>query len=183
MKYTINTDNFRNFDTAEINKLSPRAYFVPYSSMEKLCEQTVLTERYNSDMVTVLNGEWDFKYYDKDMLIPKEFYTDRIQFNKVTVPSTWQRTGYREPCYLNTRYEFNPKLYPEMPEEVPMGIYRKVINIENPEKVYILTFMGVISSLDLYINGEFVGYSEGAHNSAEFNISKWCCCHSCRFSS
>ncbi len=173
MKYTINTDNFRNFDVAEINKLSPRTYFIPYSDMDKLCEQTVLTERYNSDMVTVLNGEWDFKYYDKDMLIPKEFYTDRVQFDKVTVPSTWQRTGYREPCYLNTRYEFDAKLYPGIPEDVPMGVYRKMINIENPEKVYILTFMGVISSLDLYINGEFVGYSEGAHNSAEFNISKY----------
>ena len=44
---------------------------------------------------------------------------------------------------------------------------------ENPDKVYILTFMGVISSLDLYINGDFVGYSEGAHNSAEFNISDY----------
>ncbi len=173
MKYIINTDNFRNFDVAEINKLSPRAYFIPYSSMEKLCEQDVLTERYNSDMVTVLNGEWEFKYYEKDMLIPKEFYTERVQFDKVTVPSTWQRTGYREPCYLNTRYEFNAKLYPGIPEEVPMGIYKKVINIENLEKVYILTFMGVISSLDLYINGEFVGYSEGAHNSAEFNVSKY----------
>ncbi len=173
MKYTINTTNFRDFNVAEINKLSPRAYFIPYSSKEKLCEQNVLTERYNSDMVTVLNGEWDFKYYEKDMLIPKELYTDRVQFDTVTVPSTWQRTGYREPCYLNTRYEFNPKLYPEMPEEVPMGIYRKLINIENLDKVYILTFMGVISSLDLYVNGEFVGYSEGAHNSAEFNISKY----------
>ncbi len=173
MKYTINTTNFRDFNVAEINKLSPRAYFIPYSSREKLCEQDVLTERYNSDMVTVLNGEWDFKYYEKDMLIPKELHTDRVQFDKVTVPSTWQRTGYREPCYLNTRYEFNPKLYPEMPEEVPMGIYRKLINIESLDKVYILTFMGVISSLDLYINGEFVGYSEGAHNSAEFNISKY----------
>ncbi len=173
MKYLINTDNFRNFDVAEINKLSPRAYFIPYSQKEKLCQQDVLTERYNSDMVTVLNSEWEFKYYEKDMLIPKEFYTDRIQFDKITVPSTWQRTGYREPCYLNTRYEFNAKLYPGIPEEVPMGIYRKVINIDNPEKVYILTFMGVISSLDLYVNGEFVGYSEGAHNSAEFDISKY----------
>ncbi len=173
MKYAINTSNFRDFNVAEINKLSPRAYFIPYASKEKLCEQSVLTERYNSSMVTILNGEWDFKYYDKDMLIPKEFYTDRIQFDKVIVPSTWQRTGYCEPCYLNTRYEFNPKLYPEMPEEVPMGIYRKVISIENLDKVYILTFMGVISSLDLYINGEFVGYSEGAHNSAEFDITKY----------
>lgn len=173
MKYIINTNNFRDFDTAEINKLSPRSYFVPYASKEKLCEQDVLTERYNSSMVTILNGEWDFKYYDKDMLIPKEFYTERVQFDKVTVPSTWQRTGYREPCYLNTRYEFNAKLYPGIPEEVPMGIYRKFINIDDLNKVYILTFMGVISSLDLYINGEFVGYSEGAHNSAEFNISKY----------
>lgn len=173
MKYIIDRANFRQFDVAEINKLSPRAYFVPYSSKEELDKQNVLTERYNSDMVKVLNGEWDFKYYEKDMLIPNEFYSDRIQFDKVNVPSTWQRTGYREPCYLNTCYEFDAKLYPEMPQDVPMGIYRKFINIDNLDKVYILTFMGVISSLDLYVNGDFVGYSEGAHNSAEFNITKY----------
>ncbi len=173
MKYIINRANFRQFDISEIGKLSPRAYFIPYSSKEKLLEQDVLTERYNSSMVRVLNGEWDFKYYEKDMLIPNEFYTDRVQFDKVQVPSTWQRTGYREPCYLNTRYEFNPKLYPEMPQDVPMGVYRKFINIDSLNKVYIITFMGVISSLDLYVNGDFVGYSEGAHNSAEFDITKY----------
>ena len=173
MKYIINRGNFRQFDIAEINKLSPRAYFIPYASKEKLLAQDVLTERYNSSMVTLLNGEWDFKYYEKDMLIPNEFYTDRVKFDKVQVPSTWQRTGYREPCYLNTRYEFDPKLYPEMPQDVPMGIYRKLINIDNIDKVHIITFLGVISSLDLYVNGKFVGYSEGAHNSAEFDISKY----------
>ena len=173
MKYIINRANFRQFDIAEINKLPPRAYFIPYATKETLTEQTVLTERYNSPMVHILNGEWDFKYYEKDMLIPNEFYTDRVQFDKVTVPSTWQRTGYREPCYLNTRYEFDPKLYPEMPKDVPMGVYRKTVNITDLNKVYILTFLGVISSLDLYVNGEFVGYSEGAHNSAEFDITKY----------
>lgn len=173
MKYIINRENFRQFDIAEIGKLSPRAYFIPYPSKDLLGVQNVLTERYNSPMVRVLNGEWDFKYYEKDMLIPNEFYTDRIQFDKVTVPSTWQRTGYREPCYLNTRYEFDPKLYPEMPQDVPMGIYRRFINIENLDKKYIITFLGVISSLDLYVNGLFVGYSEGAHNSAEFDITPY----------
>ena len=173
MKYIINRANFRQFDIAEINKLPPRAYFIPYETKKALTEQTVLTERYNSTMVRVLNGEWDFKYYEKDMLIPNEFYTDRVQFDKVTVPCSWQRTGYREPCYLNTRYEFDPKLYPEMPQDVPMGIYRKFIDIKDLDKTYIITFMGVISSLDLYVNGEFVGYSEGAHNSAEFDITKY----------
>lgn len=173
MKYLINRENFRLFDIKEINKLAPRAYFIPYSSKEQLSGQTVLTERYNSPLVKVLSGEWDFKYYEKDMLIPNEFYSERVQFDKVRVPSTWQRTGYREPCYINVRYEFDPTLYPEMPQDVPMGIYRKFVNIEDTEKVHIITFLGVISSLDLYVNGSFVGYSEGAHNSAEFDISKY----------
>ena len=56
MKYIINRANFRQFDIAEIGKLSPRAYFIPYSSKENLQKQDVLTERYNSDMVRVLNG-------------------------------------------------------------------------------------------------------------------------------
>lgn len=173
MKYLINRENFRQFDIKESNKLAGRAYFIPYPSKKLLCEQSPLTERYNSPLVTLLNGEWDFKYYDKDMLIPNEFYSERVQFDKVKVPSTWQRTGYREPCYINVRYEFDPTLYPELPQDVPMGIYRKFVNIENTDKVHIITFLGVMSSLDLYVNGKFVGYSEGAHNSAEFNISKY----------
>lgn len=173
MNYLINRENFRKFEISELHKLPPRAYFIPYSSKDLLESQTVLTERYNSDKVLVLSGEWDFKYYDKDMLIPNSFYTDRVQFDKVTVPSTWQRTGYREPCYLNTRYEFDPTLYPEMPQDVPMGIYRKIIDIDDVSKTRIITFLGVMSSLDLYINGKFVGYSEGSHNSAEFDITDY----------
>ena len=171
MNYLINRENFRKTEISEIGKLPPRAYFIPYSSKSALDAQSVLTERYNSDKVRILSGEWDFKYYDKDMLIPNSFYTERVQFDKVQVPSTWQRTGYREPCYLNTRYEFDPTLYPEMPQDVPMGIYRKVINIDDTNKIRIITFLGVMSSLDLYVNGQFVGYSEGSHNSAEFDIT------------
>lgn len=171
MNYLINRENFRKFEISEIGKLPPRAYFIPYSSKKVLSDQSVLTERYNSDKVHILSGEWDFKYYEKDMLIPNSFYTDRVQFDKVRVPSTWQRTGYREPCYLNTRYEFEPTLYPEIPQDVPIGIYRKTINIENTDKVRIITFLGVMSSLDLYVNGKFAGYSEGSHNSAEFDIT------------
>lgn len=173
MNYLINRENFRQKEISEIGKLSPRAYFIPYSSKEALDAQSVLTERYNSDKVRILSGEWDFKYYEKDMLIPNSFYTERIQFDKVNVPSTWQRTGYREPCYLNTRYEFDPTLYPEIPQDVPMGVYRKFIDIDDTDKVRIITFLGVMSSLDLYVNGKFVGYSEGSHNSAEFDITDY----------
>ena len=33
-----------------------------------------------------------------------------------------------------------------------------------------LTFLGAASCLQLYVNGRYVGYSEGSHNTAEFDI-------------
>lgn len=172
MEYSIINDNYRNFNVYEINKLRARAYTLPYSSAEKLKKTNCLTERYQSDCVTVLSGEWDFKYYDKISILPNVFDTDRVQFDKISVPSTWQRTGYQPPVYLNTRYEF--KLYPpELPQDFAVGVYRKLFTIDDDKKTYIISFLGVVSCLDLFVNGEFVGYSEGAHNTAEFDLTKY----------
>ncbi len=170
MEYSIINENYRDFDVFEINKLKPRAYAIPFGSLKKLKATDCLTERYKSDKVRVLSGEWDFKYYEKQSIVPVHFHTDRVQFKKVNVPSTWQRTGYEEPCYLNSRYEFK-LMPPELPEDVPVGVYRKFFDIDNLNKNYVISFLGVVSCLDLYLNGEFVGYSEGAHNSAEFDIT------------
>ena len=38
-------------------------------------------------------------------------------------------------------------------------------------KNFVISFMGVASCLDLYVNGQFIGYSEGAHNTAEFDLT------------
>ncbi|MGN1443011.1 MAG: glycoside hydrolase family 2 TIM barrel-domain containing protein, partial [Acutalibacteraceae bacterium] len=35
----------------------------------------------------------------------------------------------------------------------------------------IITFLGVGASLDLYLNGSYVGYGEGSHNSREFDLT------------
>ena len=172
MHYTLNKTNYSDFSIMESGKIPGRAYSIPYHNIDALKKTDCLTERYKSDMVTVLSGEWDFKYYDTQSVLPVDFNTDHIQFDKVNVPSTWQRTGYREPVYLNSRYEFH-LFPPELPKEVAVGAYRKKINVDDASKTHIISFLGVISSLDLYINGSFVGYSECAHNSAEFDISKF----------
>lgn len=172
MQYILNRDNYRNFDAMQINKLDGRAYFIPYRKKAALLATDCLTERYKSDMVEVLSGEWDFKYYDKTALLPTNFDTSCVKFDKIQVPSTWQRTGYQPPVYLNSRYEFH-LLPPHLPEEMSVGVYRKTFAVKNPSKKYILSFLGVTPCLDLYINGKVVGYSEGAHNTAEFDISKY----------
>ncbi len=172
MLYDINFTNHYNFDYHEINKIKPRAYFIPYSDRNALSRTDCLTERYNSDMVRLLSGEWDFRYFEKTAFLPKKLDTDQIVFDKVTVPFDWQRKGYGEPAYINVPYEFDC-CPPDLPDEMPVGVYRKIIDIAELNKNYILCFLGVAGALDLYVNGEFVGYSEGAHNSAEFDLNKY----------
>ena len=170
MKYQIKKLEANNFDVFEIGKLKPRSYFIPYSDRALLERQSVLSERYSSDMVTVLSDDsWGFKYYEKLSRLPARIDTDTLGFDTVTVPSTWQRTGYESPVYLNTRYPF-PMTLPSVPEEMSAGLYFKNFTIEEDTAHSVITFLGVCSSLTLYVNGVYVGYSEGSHNMAEFNL-------------
>lgn len=166
MKYQIKKLRINDFGVYEENKLAGRSYFIPYSDKEKLLSQSTLTERYSSDTVTVLSGEWKFRYFEKISRLPAVIDTDTMSFDDIAVPSTWQRTGYENPCYLNTRYEF-PMTLPSVPEEMSAGVYYKRFTVKNAVHP-IITFLGVCSSLTLYVNGKYVGYSEGSHNSAEF---------------
>lgn len=181
MKYILDKTNHSNFKTIEVGRSAPRAYAVPHSKKADAVKADYKTERYNSDMVTVLSGEWEFKYYKKKSKLPATLDTSRVKFDTVTVPSTWQRTGYEEPVYLNCPYGFDPKALgvpqeegvkpPVLPEDFSCGIYRKMLTVDNKNKNYILTFLGVSPCIDLYINGIFVGYGEGSHNSYEFDVT------------
>lgn len=169
MIYKIQKLNVNNFAVFEENKLSPRSYFIPYKNRKRLEKTDTVNRRYKSDMVKVLSGKWDFCYFSKLSELPCELDTDAMSFDVISVPSTWQRTGYEPPKYINIRYEHKMTL-PYVPEEMSVGVYRKKFTL-SPESVNpIITFLGVCSSLTLYVNGRYVGYSEGSHNSAEFEL-------------
>ncbi len=172
MIYSVNRKNFKDFDTYEVNKLPGRAYLIPYSSKDELAATPFKKEQFSSDIVTVLSGKWDFKYFKSNKEMPAKINTDDIKFDKITVPCTWQRTGYDSPMYVNCWYPFDDTP-PHVPEEQPVGVYRKFIEIDKKKKTYIISFLGVVPCIDLYVNGKFVGYSEGSHNTAEFDISKY----------
>ena len=88
-------------------------------------------------MVSVLSGEWSFKYYKQISRLPNIIDTDSVAFDTVKVPSVWQRTGYESPYYLNTRYEF-PMTLPNVPDEMSCGVYVKKFNIKNTAITYIM---------------------------------------------
>ncbi len=171
MKYSVNRAIHSDFNVIEENKLPARAYFIPFSSDEQLSKTDYKSERYNSDRIVMLSGEWDFKYYEKLSNIPSVLDTDSIMFDRLNVPSTWQRNGYDQIAYINTRYPF-PKKPPHIPNDVAVGIYRKNVELKKYSR-QIISFLGVAGALALYINGKYVGYSEGSHNTAEFEITEF----------
>ena len=199
MKYQINTTNYHTFHIFELNKLAPRSYFIPFSSRKAADEVSDREKRYASDKVVCLNGQWDFAFYANPKDLPKRLDTETVSFDKIDVPSCWQFRGYDRPFYVNTRYQFpyNPPKIPTMdkvgkvfswmgsdlkikprfqtPEEEYnfVGVYRRDFEVADEQKNYVLSFLGVASCADVYVNGEFVGYSEGSHNTAEFDISKY----------
>ncbi len=196
VKYQINTSNYHTFPLFEQNKLPARTYFIPYPDRAAADAVSPREKRYASPKVICLNGEWDFKFYPRPAELPAKLDTDEVRFDRIDVPACWQFRGYDHPFYVNIRYQFpyKPPLIPttkkagkvfswtgvdqrislrwkDPGEEYNfVGVYRRFVTIDDPKKRYVISFMGVASCLDLYLNGEFVGYSEGAHNIAEFDL-------------
>lgn len=169
MKFNIKRDNYKNFDVFKDNVLTPRSYFIAFDDVEQMAKSDIRNERYSSSMVECLSGEWGFAYFDKVSKCPDVIETDTFAFDKVQVPSVWQHTGYEKPYYVNTRYQFDPKP-PVIPEDIPVGVYHRTFSVDDLDKNYILTFLGVAGGLEVYLNGKYVGYSEGSHNTSEFEL-------------
>lgn len=170
MQYSLKTGNFCDFSKFRENIMIPRSYFIPFANLDELAKTDIRNERYLSSRVECLSGEWDFVYYSNCKMVDNFFDTEKIKFDKVNVPSMWQYTGYEKPYYVNTRYQFKPNP-PHIPEDCPVGIYRRFIDIDNLDLNYTLAFLGVAGSLELFCNGKYVGYSEGSHNTAEFELN------------
>lgn len=170
MIYALKKDNYKNFSMFKENVLEPRSYFIPFSSEKELNETDIRTERYHSSMVAVLSGEWEFKYYEKRSDMPQSFDTEQENCDVISVPSCWQFTGYEKPYYLNSRYPFKCDP-PHFPEDCSVGVYLKKFMLGETSGKYTLTFLGVAPCFDLFVNGKYVGYSEGSHNTSEFDIT------------
>jgi len=169
MIYKINKENYKTFSTFEENRLKPRTYFIPFSEIDELAITSPMNERYYSDKINLLSGQWDFAYFDKVSALPAELDSGIQAWDTVTVPSTWQRTGYEHPVYINIPYPF-PAKPPHFPTDCPVGVYRKTFAPKAASR-HILTFLGVAGALEVYVNGQWIGYGEGSHNSQEFDIT------------
>ena len=75
MQYSVHRKLHTDFSVFEENKLPARSYFIPFSTSENVHASDYKNERYTSDRVLMLSGEWDFAYFDRLSKIPEVFYT------------------------------------------------------------------------------------------------------------
>ena len=157
---------YEDLTKLQVNCEEPRTHYIPYDTLEKaLCG-----DREKSAYYKCLNGKWDFEFYNSDY----EENIKKPKRGKIEVPGCWQMQGYDKPWYTDENYPF-PVDPPYVPTENPMGIYKRNFEISdmwNNRRIYIV-FEGVSSCFELYINGEFVGYSSGSHMPSEFEITKY----------
>ncbi|EFU73771.1 glycosyl hydrolase family 2, sugar binding domain protein [Enterococcus italicus DSM 15952] len=169
MTLTSLVNYFESLETLHVNTLPQRSYFIPFSNLDK--EKDPL-KREDSSLFKNLNGNWDFEYCSNVRSVKVDEWLNKttIFSKKIPVPSVWQMYGYDYNQYTNVRYPipYNP---PYVPEDNPVGIYRRNFNIESLQNDITLHFEGVDSCFYVYINGKFVGFSQISHAQQAFDIN------------
>ena len=163
--------------TLHVGCEEPRSYFIPF-----LNEENALTKsREESKYFQLLNGEWDFRFYNSIIDVEDGFYAEDYEldgnYNKIKVPMNWQMDldkGYDVPNYTNQRYPY-PCDPPYVPDDNPCGVYLRDFELDenSMNRDLFLNFEGVDSCFYLWINGKFVGYSQVSHMTSEFNITEF----------
>jgi beta-galactosidase len=167
---------WENHHVLQINREPARAYFVPYQEQP-------------GDRSISLNGQWKFHWSPTPAEKADGFFTidfDDSSWSYFPLPANWEVNGYGTPIYVSSGYPFkiNPPYVTDQPkanyttfkERNPVGQYRRNFILPNLWKLDGQTFIrfeGVMSAFYIWINGKFVGYSQGSMEPAEFNVTSY----------
>jgi len=171
------------------NKEDAHASFTSFTSLHSLKNDTPLYKK-------SLNGMWKFNWVKNPANRPTQFMNPTLSltdWKSIKVPSNWEVEGYGVPIYVNHQYEFadykamiaddmelTDRIYPKTPGKVPhtynpVGSYRRTFTLDkNWTNNEIFLHIGAMKSGGfVWINGRYVGYSQGSKLPSEFDISKF----------
>ena len=168
-------DIVRNPEIFQENRLAAHSDH-PYFKKKNAAYDDLSTFRFS------LNGIWKFAYARNEAESVKEFYQvdyDCNYWDSIRVPGHIQMQGYDEPQYVNTQYPWDGHELIE-PGEIPTRFnptasYVKYFTVPETMKnqpLYI-SFQGVESGFALWLNGEYIGYSEDSFTPSEFELTPY----------
>ena len=177
-----------------VNKLPGRATFNAYlNEREMLADADFLATPWltpNSSVRQSLNGTWKFNCVSQPSERPLNFFEegfDASGWDDLPVPSNWEMFGYDTPLYVNHDgfpHANHPPYIEARQDKNPNGANYGI----NPVGSYLRTFTtpaawdgrrtllkfnGIYSAANVWVNGQWVGYSQGANNVAEFDVTEF----------
>lgn len=158
----------------EINRETPRAYFIPYATVEQASQYNI----WQSPYLQSLNGVWQFTLSHTPDVRPCFFFMDDYDtsdWKTINVPGNWELQGFDVPIYTNIRYPHEVTPPTIQKHYNPVGSYKRTFTIPenwNGQDIY-LHFGAVTSAMYVWVNEQQVGYSEDSKTPAEFNITKY----------
>lgn len=177
----------------EENKEPAHATYTPYASEAAMTADAGFYRTpwvdTRSSLVRSLNGQWKFHFVPDPDQRPLDFYKEDYDvsgWDEIPVPSNWEMQGYDRPIYCNVEYPHsNTPPYINARKGFndggknyginPVGTYVRFFDLPQgweKERTFI-HFGGIYSAALVYLNGRYVGYTQGANNVAEFDLSKY----------
>ena len=164
---------WQNARIFNINKQAGRCSAISYPNRQ----MALADDRSASELV--LDGNWQFKWAPEPAMRTEGFHKpefDSSEWQTIPVPSNWELKGYGVPIYAP--FHMPPSLKKQNlpnidPHDNPVGAYRHEFELPDGwlEREIYLQFDGVCSAFYLWVNGDFVGYSQDSMLPAEFYIS------------
>lgn len=177
-------NDWENEKIFEVNKEPGHATYMPYASTEAMKKDARYERPWlnpESSEVLTLNGIWKLNYVTSPDQRPGEetFWADDADvtaWDTISVPSCLEMKGYGEPHYINVNYAFTnnpPHIQMKNGLNNSVGSYRRNFTLPegwNDKRVY-LHFNGIYSAAYVWVNGQYVGYTQGSANDAEFDVT------------
>lgn len=157
------------------NRMDAHADYVFYRTEDE-CKQEKSSYFYS------LSGLWKFSYARNVAEAPKDFMNADVDckaWADIPVPAHIQMQGYDAPQYVNVQYPWDGReqlAINDVPIEFnPTAQYVKYFTLPSgfDAKHTYITFAGVESGFALWLNGEYVGYSEDSFTPADFDLSPY----------
>ena len=177
-------DNPEIFRINQLDAHSDHNYYLNYKDLESG----------DNKLTQSLNGQWDFRFSINVMERPADFYKtdyDRSGFDKIMVPGHIELAGYDQIRYINTQYPWEGKRYLRPAHSIegagagegmfseaqynPVGSYIKVFDLDEKlqNKRIRICFEGVEEAMYIWLNGEFIGYTEDSFTPSEFDLTPY----------
>lgn len=162
-------NRWENIQLTHENRLPPRAYFFSYDTVA----QARTFAREASSHFLSLSGQWNFRFFTHPLYVPESFTSEYMaDWGDITVPAMWQMEGHGQLQYTDEGFPF-PVDVPRVPSDNPTGAYQRYFTLSEGwrGKQTLIKFDGVETYFEVYVNGQYIGFSKGSRLTAEFDIS------------